>query len=66
LGLIDVLAATPTMNQRPPPFKGRDEMETLLASPNVKDWIKISELFLGPVPEDFKFSPKHKSNSYNG
>lgn len=29
------------VNQRPPRYVGRDEMETLLASPNASDWIKI-------------------------
>jgi tRNA-dihydrouridine synthase 3 len=39
VGLLEVLP--PSLNDRPPPYKGRDEMETLLASPNYKDWIKI-------------------------
>jgi len=36
----------------------------LMASDNFKDWIKISEMFLGPAHKDFRFEPKHKSNSY--
>lgn len=52
------------MNQRPPHYFGRSDLETLLASPNSADWIKISEMFLGPVPKDYSFIPKHKSNSY--
>ena len=53
-----------TMNQRPPAYFGRDDIETLLSSPNCQDWIKISEMFLGKVETDFHFEPKHKSNSY--
>ena len=26
--------------------------------------MKISEYFLGSVPEDYQFQPKHKSNAY--
>ncbi|KAJ5544353.1 tRNA-dihydrouridine(47) synthase [Penicillium frequentans] len=36
-----------------------------LLDDNYKDWIKISEMFLGPAHKDFKFEPKHKSNSYD-
>jgi hypothetical protein len=50
--------------QRPPQFVGRDDRETLLASTEVKDWIKISEMILGKAPPGFTFEPKHKSNSY--
>ncbi|KAK7865586.1 hypothetical protein R5R35_010117 [Gryllus longicercus] len=52
------------MNERPPFYKGRDEMETLMASSNCADWVKISEQLLGPVPEGFHFLPKHKANSW--
>ena len=38
--------------------------ETLLASADSRDWVKISEMFLGPAPESWAFTPKHKSNSY--
>jgi len=44
-------------------FYGRDEMETLLASPDIDDWIKISSMFLGPPPSGFTFIPKHKSSA---
>lgn len=30
------------INERPPYYTGRDEMETLMASSNCADWIKIS------------------------
>ncbi|GAM91592.1 hypothetical protein ANO11243_096440 [Dothideomycetidae sp. 11243] len=54
----------PRLGDRPPPFKGRDDLETLMSSPNYRDWMKISEMFLGPAHKDFQFQPKHKSNSY--
>ncbi|KAH9209702.1 tRNA-dihydrouridine(47) synthase [NAD(P)(+)] [Leptodontidium sp. 2 PMI_412] len=54
----------PSLQDRPPAYRGRDDMETLLASDNYLDWIKISEMYLGPAHKDFKFQPKHKSNSY--
>lgn len=44
------------MNDRPPPFKGRDELETLLASGNANDWVKITEMFLGKAPPEFQFT----------
>ncbi|KAL3282482.1 hypothetical protein HHI36_005665 [Cryptolaemus montrouzieri] len=52
------------VNERPPSYKGRDYLETLMASSSASDWIKISEMLLGPVPENFQFLPKHKANSY--
>lgn len=39
VGLLEVLP--PRLGDRPPAFKGRNEMETLLSSPNYLDWIKI-------------------------
>ncbi|CAK7215462.1 tRNA-dihydrouridine synthase 3 [Sporothrix curviconia] len=62
IGLLEHLP--PSLNDRPPAFRGRNELETLLSSRNYKDWIKISEMFLGPAHPDFKFVPKHKSNAY--
>ncbi|KAF2483743.1 hypothetical protein BDY17DRAFT_298006 [Neohortaea acidophila] len=62
LGLLEHLP--PKLGDRPPAFRGRSELETLLSSGNYKDWIKISEMFLGPAHKDFRFQPKHKSNSY--
>ncbi|KAL7748975.1 tRNA-dihydrouridine synthase 3 [Sorochytrium milnesiophthora] len=53
VGLLEVLPQK--MNERPPKFHGRDELETLMAS---------SEMLLGPAPATFKFEPKHKANSY--
>uniref|UniRef100_A0AAX7UD75 tRNA-dihydrouridine(47) synthase [NAD(P)(+)] n=1 Tax=Astatotilapia calliptera TaxID=8154 RepID=A0AAX7UD75_ASTCA len=52
------------INERPPYYMGRNYLETLMASQNVEDWIRISEMLLGPVPKNFEFLPKHKANSY--
>ncbi|XP_063041819.1 tRNA-dihydrouridine(47) synthase [NAD(P)(+)]-like [Engraulis encrasicolus] len=52
------------INERPPYYLGRDYLETLMASQNVEDWVKISEMLLGPVPKNFSFLPKHKANAY--
>ncbi|XP_072179849.1 tRNA-dihydrouridine(47) synthase [NAD(P)(+)]-like [Diadema setosum] len=62
VGLLETLPQR--INQRPPYFVGRDDLETLMASANCADWLKISEMFLGPVPDDFQFLPKHKANAY--
>jgi tRNA-dihydrouridine synthase 3 len=83
IGLLEYLP--PNIQDRPPAWRGRNELETLMGSGNYKDWIKItyvilkttqlpivgllansyrSEMFLGPAHKDFKFEPKHKSNSY--
>eukprot|EP00026_Physarum_polycephalum_P003636 Phypoly_transcript_03649.p1 GENE.Phypoly_transcript_03649~~Phypoly_transcript_03649.p1 ORF type:complete len:762 (+),score=117.08 Phypoly_transcript_03649:31-2286(+) len=63
VGLLERLPSR--INERPPNFYyGRSDLETLLASRKVSDWVKISEMLLGPVPSDFHFEPKHKSNSY--
>lgn len=62
VGLLERLPQK--INERPPKYKGRDELETLLSSPAASDWVKISEMFLGKVPDDFKFLPKHKANAY--
>ncbi|KAL3444818.1 tRNA-dihydrouridine(47) synthase [NAD(P)(+)] [Aspergillus insuetus] len=62
IGLLEYLP--PKLNDRPPFWRGRNDLETLMGSTNYKDWIKISEMFLGPAHKDFKFEPKHKSKSY--
>ena len=62
VGLLERLPAK--MQDRPPSFVGRDELETLMASPNSEDWVKITELLLGKAPSTFNFLPKHKANAY--
>ncbi len=53
VGLLEYLPSR--MNDRPPVFRGRDDLETLLASPNSADWVRISEMFLGKAPEEWNF-----------
>jgi len=62
VGLIEVLPQK--TNQRPPAFVGRNDLETLLSSPDPRDWIYITEMVLGTAPEGFRFTPKHKGTSY--
>ncbi|XP_032670743.1 tRNA-dihydrouridine(47) synthase [NAD(P)(+)]-like [Odontomachus brunneus] len=52
------------INERPPFYRGRNDMETLMASSNCADWVKLSEMLLGKVPDGFHFLPKHKANSW--
>lgn len=52
------------LNWRPPPYVGRDALETLMGRSDVAAWVDISEKLLGKTPEGFEFLPKHKSNSY--
>eukprot|EP00605_Chrysophyceae_sp_TOSAG23-4_P001846 GSChrysophyteH1.ASY1.ANO1.2038.1 assembled CDS len=54
------------MIDRPPLYFGRSDTETLLGSADVKDWIKISEMLICPVPPGFTFAEKHKSSAYSG
>eukprot|EP00884_Botryococcus_braunii_P009247 jgi/Botrbrau1/18323/Bobra.0179s0051.1 len=62
VGLLEIVPQK--MNWRPPPFVGRSDLETLLGSDNAADWVRISEMLLGPAPHGFVFAPKHKSSSY--
>jgi tRNA-dihydrouridine synthase 3 len=52
------------MNEKPPAYFGRSDLETLLSSKASSDWVKISEMFLGKVPEGHLFVPKHRANAY--
>ncbi|OBA22515.1 Dus-domain-containing protein [Metschnikowia bicuspidata var. bicuspidata NRRL YB-4993] len=62
VGILERLP--PKLNERPPKWKGRNELETLLGSTDYRDWIKITEMFLGKASSNFLFVPKHKSNAY--
>lgn len=62
VGLLEQLPQR--INDRPPLFVGRSDLETLMASKDSRDWVRISELLLGPVPDGFKFLPKHKANAF--
>lgn len=62
IGLLERLPGR--LQDRPPAFVGRNDLETLMASPNANDWVRITEMLLGPVPTGFTFMPKHKANSY--
>lgn len=62
-----ILANPPQKIQQRPEsdtYLGRDDLETLMSSNKSSDWIRISEMFLGKVPEGFVFLPKHRANSY--
>jgi len=64
IGLLERLPGK--INERPPAFKGRDDLETLLSSSDSRDWVRISEMFLGKAPDSWTFVPKHRSNAYDG
>jgi tRNA-dihydrouridine synthase 3 len=63
VGLLEHLPQR--INDRPPVFVGRNDLETLMASTEAEDWVKLSEILLGKVPAGFRFLPKHKANSYS-
>ena len=63
VGVLEVLPQK--INERPPYYHGRDETETLMCSGNCEDWVKLSEVLLGKVPDDYNFIPKHAANSYS-
>lgn len=62
VGLLEVVPQH--MTWRAPTFKGRSDLETLLSSNSAQDWVRITEMLLGPAPDGFTFVPKHKSTSY--
>eukprot|EP01090_Pellita_catalonica_P009094 TRINITY_DN2015_c0_g1_i2.p1 TRINITY_DN2015_c0_g1~~TRINITY_DN2015_c0_g1_i2.p1 ORF type:complete len:482 (-),score=80.35 TRINITY_DN2015_c0_g1_i2:83-1528(-) len=61
---VGILERPVALSDRPPKFFGRSDLETLMASPLVSDWMKISEMLLGKAPEGFNFVPKHESNAW--
>lgn len=63
VGLLEVIPQK--MNWRPPPYYGRNDLESLMASDSAADWVRISEMLLGPAPASFVFTPRHKSNAYD-
>lgn len=60
VGLLEAGAAPVTMTHRSPALRGRNELETLFASQRSSDWVRISEMMLGPVPDGFSFTAKHR------
>lgn len=63
VGLLDVIPQK--LNWRPPNYFGRNDLETLMASDSAADWVRLTEMVLGPPPPGFAFAPKHKSNAYD-
>ncbi|KAL6213720.1 hypothetical protein ACLB2K_013164 [Fragaria x ananassa] len=63
VGLLDVIPQR--LSWRPPSYFGRDDLETLMGSDSAADWVRLSEMLLGKVPDGFTFAPKHKSNAYD-
>ena len=47
VGLLEHLP--PSIQDRPPRYRGRDDLETLMASDNFRDWIKIRYVVCLPV-----------------
>ena len=64
VGLLERLPAK--MQDRAPAYFGRSDLETLMSSSDAADWVRITEMLLGPVPESFHFTPKHKANNQAG
>ncbi|KAK9793735.1 hypothetical protein WJX73_005882 [Symbiochloris irregularis] len=62
IALLDVVPQQ--LNWRAPAYVARNDLEVLMSSEHPSDWIKISEMLLGPAPEGMRFTPKHKSSAY--
>lgn len=62
---VGLLEVNPQKLQwRNPSYRGRDDLETLMASESPVDWVRLSEMVLGPAPPGFTFQPKHKSSAH--
>eukprot|EP00656_Telonema_subtile_P001021 TRINITY_DN10486_c0_g1_i2.p1 TRINITY_DN10486_c0_g1~~TRINITY_DN10486_c0_g1_i2.p1 ORF type:complete len:596 (+),score=174.11 TRINITY_DN10486_c0_g1_i2:179-1966(+) len=66
VGILGVEAAR--INWRPPRFTGRNDLETMMASNKVEDWLQVATLAGLPAVKDvesYKFAPKHNSYAYD-
>lgn len=62
---VGLLEVTPQhLHWWPSAYKGRNDLETLLSSNKVEDWLRISEMLLGKVPNNYAFTPKHGAKAY--
>lgn len=64
VGLLEVGVDPVSMAHRAPYLRGRNDLETLFASHQSTDWVRISEMLLGPTPPGFSFKARHKSNAW--
>ena len=62
VGLLEVLPQK--INDRPPTYVGRDEMETLLSSPRASDWVSLMRNF-GFVRKPLIFLLKSTNTFYS-
>lgn len=61
VGLLERHSQAAVLSWRSPGITGRNDLETLLASSDPQDWVRISQRLLGPPPPGFVFAPKHKA-----
>jgi tRNA-dihydrouridine synthase 3 len=64
VGLLEVVPQR--LNWRPPAYYGRDDLETLMRSEAVADWLTLTEM--AGLPRDDEaaksFKPKHSSSAW--
>merc|ERR1719159_128313 len=53
VGLLEVVPQH--INWRPQAYIGRSDLETKLGSNSAEDWVEITEMLLGKVPDTFSF-----------